>query len=366
MANSLSSPITVRWRCIQHVSDLRSIESEWLALHTVCRGTPFDSPQWLLTWIDRFWQSQWRLSVLVGYNDDKLVVLAPLYINRSSSILSFKKLMPLGQGEPEDQEVLSEFQDVLVLPGYENTLAELAEQIELIEFDVFEWRYLTNKANALELIKSEPRLQKKCIGHRFVNSSNLNEGDPLSKSSKIKHQRMANKLKNYLVEFQWLEPSEPLWNTMKDFHQQRWNQKQKLGAFHHTNFNQFHSEDRIRKMSLMCVMKIDQQIAAIHYFMKSKDTLFFYQSGWNDAFEQYAPGFCLHMWGIQNNPADYYDMMFSQEKAGYKRRFINMPVADIFKLYMSKFSLRFIIIKLLNRLRFITKKSTSSIERVQG
>ena len=117
MANS-NTVKTIEWRLIEDIEQLKQYTEQWQELVQTSQANLFSSPQWIMTWIDIYWQSSWQLKVISGFNNNKLIAIAPLYLQIKSGLLSISTLLPLGQGEPEESEVLSEFQDVVITEAF--------------------------------------------------------------------------------------------------------------------------------------------------------------------------------------------------------------------------------------------------------
>ncbi|MDA8621512.1 GNAT family N-acetyltransferase [Psychrosphaera sp.] len=349
MVNNISSTPQVNWHVIEELNELRAIEPKWQLLYEKSKLSFFNSPSWLLAWVDVFWQSQWQLKVIAGYAGKELVALAPFYVNVTNSKLSLKKLMPLGQGEPEEQEVMSEYQDLLLYDVTDADLVGLNKLIKQLEFDRLEWNHVLNDSKIGEFLKLFSSVEAIHNGYRYLVECGIDAQQ--TKSALKKWQRCSNKLADKKVLFNWSEPTEELWHKLALFHQNRWQNKKEKGAFSHVNFEKFHHHNGFAGGLKMSVMTINDDVVAINYFVLSDDTLHFYQSGWDEAFEEYAPGFCLHYWSIKNAIKDNYDLMISPTASMYKQRFcIDKPQAT-FNISYGKWPLKHAMKKVIMKVK---------------
>jgi CelD/BcsL family acetyltransferase involved in cellulose biosynthesis len=107
MIPSLEIGAELSARVLRSVTEVKQISSDWRDLFYRCHATVFQSPDWLLPWIEAF--SPENIMVVEVRCADRLVGLAPLLIYRRGSerVLAF-----MGGG-------VSDYLDVLVDPGFE-------------------------------------------------------------------------------------------------------------------------------------------------------------------------------------------------------------------------------------------------------
>jgi CelD/BcsL family acetyltransferase involved in cellulose biosynthesis len=125
------SPLQVE--AITTLAALAQLEPAWWRLWTAARGSPFQSPAWLLPWWKHIGQGQLAGVAVHDTVTGELVALAPLYVYTDAAT-GRRHLFPLGVAT-------SDRLDVLVRPGWEAAggealVAQFAVQAE--SWDVLE------------------------------------------------------------------------------------------------------------------------------------------------------------------------------------------------------------------------------------
>jgi CelD/BcsL family acetyltransferase involved in cellulose biosynthesis len=107
MISSIEIGTELSARVLRSVKEVKQVSSDWRDLFRHCRATAFQSPDWLLPWIEVF--SPEDMMAVEVRCADRLVGLAPFLIYRRDSerVLAF-----MGGG-------VSDYLDVLVDPGFE-------------------------------------------------------------------------------------------------------------------------------------------------------------------------------------------------------------------------------------------------------
>ena len=107
MISSLEIGTELSTRVLRSITEIKQIASEWRDLFHRCRTTAFQSPDWLLSWIEAF--SPEKMILVEVRCADRLVGLAPFLIYRRDSE---RALAFMGGG-------VSDYLDVLVDPAFE-------------------------------------------------------------------------------------------------------------------------------------------------------------------------------------------------------------------------------------------------------
>ncbi|AWL11655.1 hypothetical protein HMF8227_01174 [Saliniradius amylolyticus] len=313
---------TAHYRCalITEWQELEQHEHAWQTLaKEYGKDGWFSSPQWLRPWYECFWQSDWSLlAVLVWNHRRDLVALLPLYTQ--PSYLGARVLRPLGQGEPEEAEIASEYTDALVHPAHGSELMMILERaVCALPFDWCYWRALSEKAGWLSVVARQPRVQFRPLGLRYMSLA----GSPPSMSLERQYRRRLRKLQNQGAHCRWLARSEmtDYWSSLKQLHQKRWHQRGKTGAFISGAFNAFHQRQmQTSKRLKMSVLESPECIYGIHCYYEYQGRLFFYQSGWDPAFSAMSPGLVLHLWSRKSHSDWDYDLMLGSMNDSYKAK----------------------------------------------
>ncbi|AWB56324.1 GNAT family N-acetyltransferase [Colwellia sp. Arc7-D] len=281
----------------------------------------------LNTWYSCYWQKQWEIQSFAYYQADKLICLVPFFIEKSKFFPFTKTLYLVGQGEPEHTEVALEYLDVYIEPGYEHTIYPLLiKEINKLNFDQCVVKAVFNDSH---LAKIMPHITGNLTQQHFAQYKVKNTQWQLAQLSKNTRSRI-NRCKNQLTKLsataRWLNVKEydNTWELLKSYHQSRWQNKGKIGAFAATEFNEFHKalrEKNSRKIAMSAVF-IGEQPIAIHYYLVTDDTYHFYQSGWDEQnYAKLSPGLFLHYWSITHCPKNNYDFMMGGVNNSYKAKF---------------------------------------------
>lgn len=111
---------------LRDAASLRALRDEWHAL-LVRSGAAeiFQTPEWLMAWWDVFGGGDRQLFVIIVRDGDRLMGLAPLLLHtvRSWGPTRVRRLEFIGTGEPEEDEVCSDFQDIVAEPDHMTAVA---------------------------------------------------------------------------------------------------------------------------------------------------------------------------------------------------------------------------------------------------
>ncbi|MGY5450741.1 GNAT family N-acetyltransferase [Agarivorans sp. MS3-6] len=322
----MMSAAKIRWQTLETLDELFSLEQQWNQLALTCSASLFSQCRWVKQWAEQFWHSGCCLSCLAGFDGETLVALAPFYSQVEGRGLKLQRLSVLAQGEEERAELASEYPDILVDPLYKG----IAQPVILAWFtqlkvDVFYCRALKQSSLLYEILANQPKL--------IVNSARGyslgSEGwsiNQLSRNGRSQWRRADKALKQQNAEFKWLNSDEInlQWPALIAFHQIRWKQKGKAGAFADSRFIAFHEQfaQGCPENVAMSGVFIAGKAIALNYYLLDQNNLYFYQSGWDEhTYSRYSPGFALHVWSIINNPVTRYDFMMGAQSASYKAKF---------------------------------------------
>ena len=330
----------INWVELTQVEELDQIRTQWDHLNQTQHSVNvFNSTSWVFSWIKTFWQRNWHLRVLTAWHNKKLVAIAPLYYQQSNFL--FKSLYPLGQGEAEEKELASEYLDILINDNaHDNITAKIrpyiSQWIQGLHADQLSWQALLPKSNAREIITHLNAQSRISTATRYRVDCQSWLPDTLSKNMRSRYRRGINQLNKLEAKIDWVqaEDVEHYWLTMKAFHQSRWQNKDKKGAFYSDEFNQFHAAFRQKSPKSIAVSAIwvNDTPIALHYYFVDATTLYFYQSGWNETqYSQLSPGLILHLWTIENNNKAFYDFMMGKAQGSYKAKFATQqqPMTNI-------------------------------------
>lgn len=350
----------IHWVELTEVEKLFEIIPQWEKLiQTQTASEVFNSTYWMISWLETFWQDNWQLKTLTAWCNNELVAIIPLYLQRPNTIFSFNTLYPLGQGEKEEKEIASEYTDLLIKSEFQDSLSpKIRQWIQSLNAAQLVWRamvYNSPTKNILMNIKQQRSSNE--LTRYLVDSTNWSP-QCLSKNMRSRYRRGLNQLQKSNAKIDWVATKdfEHYWQLMKGFHQQRWEGKNKKGAFYSDEFNSFHADFRKAspKNIAMSAIWVNNTPIAIHYYFSDTTTLYFYQSGWNESeYSHLSPGLILHLWTIENNNKLYYDFMMGKKQDSYKAK-LSTKQQPMYNITITFSPIKLMIYRVLKKLKLIS------------
>lgn len=309
-------------RVLHATEELRELQSAWNELHAISPKQEIcNSWAWLYGWWTVYGQRDWKLEVCCLYEDAKLVAIAPYYIDRS---VAGNCLRLMGKGEPEEQEICSEFVDILIDPSCQQKAIELlashhrsyfcnVTRIELLQ--------VLEHSSASEIWKTAGfnlRHIKRGIRYELALEKDLRSTLKRLPSTNLRKKatRLLNQLQNerFTVEVVTCpDDFERCWSILQRLHEKRWHEKGKDGAFKSRHFYEFHrwlfAELAPSGQAKMIFVYTDAPLAAIYCFCQNS-RVYYYQSG-IDTDSGGSPGILSHLAALNHvvGGFDRYDFM---------------------------------------------------------
>jgi len=324
---------------ITNITAFNEIEYVWDdLLSQVTHLSFFMSWKWLNLWWKSYAGENDTLIILLIEDDGVVIAIAPFYFQNNST------LRFIGTGELESDEVATEYLDILCSLNFADKInIMLAEYIDShlfkIKSIVFN-NYLPNSTiyKLVTIIKGNFWINTVKVGVRYrakLPSSQMAFKEQCSKSLIKRLRRHRNNFESSLAgEFlpclSLSDLNEALF-VLDKLHTQRWQDKNKQGAFSSPKFRSFHNEfceyafdkEWLQLWSLKAKGRVIATIYAIEY----NSTCYFYQSGIDTYFKpNISPGYLSHLLLIEtciNNRIDYYDFMKGSSKGSYKSNLSN-------------------------------------------
>lgn len=289
MNQSIHNEESVSTRILRDVSEIQQIRAEWTDLFHRCRATPFQSPDWLIPWIEVF--SPEKLMCIQVRCGDKLIALAPLLIYRRDAdhVLAFA-----GGG-------VSDYLDSLIDPKFE------AEAVSAILSSALEAREhwnvldLTDLPNHSLLLKSA-LFKSRTTEHDVCSVLHLpeNENELLHVFSKRQRANLRNARSRLdragggSTEMATEENISDFLNDLFALHSDRWAERGELGVLGDARIRKFHSIAALHLLEegmlhLSRLRSEDRTLSVIYSFLVG-DTCFCYLQGFNPEFRQLSPG----------------------------------------------------------------------------
>lgn len=322
----------------QAITTTEQLSSLWRLHQSTFKTTVFNSPAWLMNWLEHYWLPQWQLCCYAIFDQEKLISFAPFYIQPKKHRFGLSILYPLGQGEPEQSEVASEFIDILILSGYEKSVIALLEiELKTLRIDQILWRANLENSHINKLLTLYKNNANANNFTRFIVKKDGWALNLLSKNNRSRYKRSLNQLKKINADFCWVAPEnyQKYFNILAQYHQIRWHKQDKLGAFTEQNFTDFHHglmQPKTVNMVKMTAVIIQDIPVAINYYLVDDNTLYFYQCGWDiTRYAKLSLGLALHIWTIEHSPLKYYDFMMGDNQDSYKAKFgaVTYPMKNL-------------------------------------
>ncbi len=278
-------------KVLEREEQLLEVALEWQNLHLRSINPELcNSWEWLSNWWNIFKEKDWALHVICVYNAHQIVAIAPYYMRSQASS---NVLCLMGRGEPEEQEVCSEFVDYIVDPKYKRESFSALESYHLRKIDLIdkiELRQVLAQSMVAEILSS--------IGYKFhYLSSEFRyelslKSDLRSTLKSIPSKNLSKKTIRFLNQIEahrykvnlYTKPDQfdYAWEKLKNLHNSRWSDKGKKGAFLTRKFCEFHKAcfcafSESNKAKILTIE--DERFSASIYCFYVADRIYYYQSG---------------------------------------------------------------------------------------
>ncbi len=300
--------------------------------------------EWINTWWEIYHDCGAALHVLAVHERDELVGLVPLFTQcrKRFGLLPIRILRFVGTGEPEFEEVASEYLDIIARRGREAEVSRAVWQHlekdrswdQVIFNDVLDGSMLrTTFTDEVTRAGFFIALRKTGIRY-FIDlpdswSSYLATLDRGS-AKRLEYRRRRFEREGH-VEMRRVEQAQALDSAFDDLvrlHTSRWKSRGQPGAFAAPRFIEFHRRlTRLllpRNMLDMGALVLDGLVIAMTYNIRCNATVYFYQGGFDvEAAAKYSPGILAQTYAIDAAMRDRqvrYDFM-KGGTASYKAEF---------------------------------------------
>ncbi|ACY18303.1 GNAT family N-acetyltransferase [Haliangium ochraceum] len=310
---------------IQKWSELIGQRDAWsdLLTRSSC-NEPMLSPVWLDTWWQLFGEGRELRAVLV-YEQGRLIGLAPLLMRRvrHRGVLPLRRIEFVATGEPEADEIYSEYLNIIAEKGRETRVAQQVVEAlsagKLGRWDEMVLNMMDGNARMTRALVTElrrARLLDAEVAHKPCPYIALPESwdaylAMLSSSRRYYIKRSIRGLEKWAgKELRIERVTEPAelergFAILSELHEQRWQSSGRSGVFASQRFTQFHRTVmpallEAGQLELMWVSKGEQPLAAV-YSIIWDDKLYFYQSGRRvDLPPKLRLGIAIHAYAIQH------------------------------------------------------------------
>jgi len=307
--------------------ELVSLRGDWAKLQQASHTNELaQSPDWTLAWWDVFGpQGASELCVCAIWEDERLIGLVPLRTRRHyyRQTLPFRRIELLASGEPEEDEISSEYLGMLAVAGKERLVAdEFVRQLSDGRFG--DWdelvctRLRTDSPSSTALIRAlrghgtdvMMRSQGTChfaklpatwdeyldglpSRHRYMVRRSLRDLDAFSGGAYQLHSVTTR------------AELERGFDILVALHSERWAANSQTGVFNSRRFTEFHRSAMdwlldTGALRLYWLEAAGEPVAAV-YNIVWNNKIYFYQSGRKmDVPKKLKPGIALHALAIQH------------------------------------------------------------------
>ncbi|MDF1781899.1 MAG: GNAT family N-acetyltransferase [Alcanivoracaceae bacterium] len=293
-------PSLMSHRIITSIEELEQWRDQWNNVEAQrISSSPFSSYLFSLCWWKHYAASNYELRVILVFDGDTLIGIAPIYLQTALYKLNVATLHLIGQGESEKEEVCAEYQDIIAIAGRETAVVnEVIEALcGLDEWSKFAAKDLLSDSLILKCLLSELKrrgmtTEFRETGQRYRIRLPATWSEYLSGLSQ-NHRRKINLARRRLAEcgdghISVVETADELPAAMQalaELHARRWAQRGLPGVFSSRRFMKFHQDWtqhllRSNRLGLTTLSVNTQPIASL-YKVLDGTTAYYYQSGAN-------------------------------------------------------------------------------------
>ena len=326
--------LKVEVRRITNEDELRPLRDEWNRLLDRCRVATFQLTwEWMYTWWKTFSSAERQLVVIACYSNQRLVGIAPFVIRlrRILGPFTVRRLEFMGTGEPEADEVVTEYPDIIADSNFEQQVVETVWQYVQEANPTWDEAVFINILHDSNMLRcllplidrtKAWHMQYVCGQRFFIPLPTTWEAylEQLgSKKQRLLYiQRKLKRLgdiQHYPISHDGDLPA--AFDELKRLHTLRWTTKGQSGVFASERFNRFHHHlmQLLRGRDLIelrFLRKDGENIACVYNFCHG-DTVYYYQSGLDTAAApNISLGMIIHAEAIKaaiERGFNYFDMM---------------------------------------------------------
>jgi len=321
--------------------DLRKLEAAWKEIQRSGGVShPMYTWEWMGTWWEIFGEGRSLLAIIVR-EGGKAVAIAPFVRRkaRMDRLFSFRRLELMGTGEPEQDEVYSEYVDLPTIPGTgsevaETLIEELFEAVGQDECDDVVFYRVRLKSIVHHVARK--LAEKKGLTMSHLSSGKcpyaalpgrLEQYDQKLSSSRRQQIRrsirsLERKGKVSFAKAETVVNALETLNQLSELHEARWTTCGKPGAFASAKFSEFHNRFIRRTFSMgwpeLWTLRVGTEAVACLYNIRYRDRICFYQSGVKTFKDnRLRPGIVAHYFAIKDaieSGAKEYDFLLGESR----------------------------------------------------
>jgi CelD/BcsL family acetyltransferase involved in cellulose biosynthesis len=291
--------VSTKVKVLRTFEEVLSFKDSWIKFWSTCQNaTPFNHPEWLLTWWNVYSHtfSSPEITFMIVEEDNTLCGILPLYQHFKQTL---KSVSIFGSGENEEDTIYNEYADALVLKEYLNTVvATFAKSIKSLKFDVLhlgvhEKSSITYKISEQLLSNTFPYFVHSKLNRSWkletfkVELKNGFESylQSLSRNSRQYANKVIRASKQVglnISEVTLSKEKHKAFLELTKLHTGRWQSKGETGAFASKLVLEFHKFIILNtscNVNFFCITDKNGDVKGIIYCLTHKEKLFLYQSG---------------------------------------------------------------------------------------
>ena len=325
-------------RAIDTREGFAELEDEWNALLACSTSnTVFLTWEWLYLWWDKYKDSFKQLFIVTVRSDHELVGIAPLYIRKKSTIVTWTTIQFLGSNI-----VCSDYLDFITSNSQKDEIVTkiLSYIRSQTYWDVLRISDIPSDSDTFPIIENFFSGYRSWINDRYTACPfiDLNAGfdavydsydSPLKNMIKRKSRKFFNLNGANYVEDSCKEDLEKAYTDFLNVSELRFKEKKiaspfsqdSFRSFHHSVLKTFHKKG----MARLSFLKIEEKAIAGMYLLIYNNRHYFYQSGFLPSTGRLSPGTLLMHYSIKaasDSNAQEFDFLRGNEQ--YKRQWAKL------------------------------------------
>lgn len=313
-SQSINSVSSLHTQLITGEQEFAALADQWQKLAALDdQAAIFNDWHWCSLWWHHY-KHLGKLYVLLVFNNQQLVGIAPFYHNSSRSLGVFKQhtLRFIGTGgdtAPDDVNMLA-------LPAVRQQVVDVVwDHLESVKFErlLFSDLVIESSFNqtGLKRLRSgrgfttKPKIYTRRIAQLPADWPSFRQ--QISRNTHKQIKRRQNRLATAgEVSFDLCQSEtevDDAFDALVRLHNARWQSKGGGGAFTSEAYCGFHRafmrELHANNQLWLITLKVDKKIIGVEYAFEYKKTLMFFQTGFDPEFEQLSPGHVLMTFAIK-------------------------------------------------------------------
>jgi CelD/BcsL family acetyltransferase involved in cellulose biosynthesis len=289
MSLALETRADITTRVLRSLDQIRAITPEWRELFERSHATSFQSPDWLLAWMEVF--SPETMMFVEARRAGRLIAVAPLLIYRRDGepVLAFT-----GGG-------VSDYLDMLVEPGFENQSLQAILHAALEINESWTTLDLTDLPSHSPLLALTPLRDSSCR-HDCCTVLRLPSAKDdlvhlISKRQRANLRNARSRLQRAgggQIEIATAENVSEFLNDLFTLHTGRWSSRRETGVLADEKVRKFHwrCAPELLKAGFLNLarLRLGQRTFAVIYSLFSRQTAYCYLQGFDPKFARVSPG----------------------------------------------------------------------------